>query len=533
MADLWLHRSNAQRHLEKPKVSYEDSIGGSGVLNSARPPVKWRKVHDSCDYSTKQCKVKQAEEQQAHPHPHPHQNLSPWLSSPQIDHKYWTDLPPPRTKFTTVVYDGRLIVHGGGLQKAFHSDVYVYHLASNDPAKLGRWECIQEDASKLNGPCPRRSHRAVVRGHEMILFGGRSNHGRVNDVFSLDLNTYEWTNRTPSHINGPAPVERAAHSCVMWRERKMIVYGGDYESKEGCQSYLQDVWELDVNSWRWKELHPVGDIPAARLGHDAAISEDSMFVFGGYQSSRLNDIFVLDLTCGVWRRVWRLHAIKPASFLSMVAVPAKNTKKNARKKHSVRCESLHQLNPDWPYLGENEGALSWTDKDTPNARAASLIIWGGSHADTNSCTDVLLKFDVDTENFEELCVVGEKPPARLGHGMAQHGGNVFLIGGCDNAYYNDMYELDLGQPSLKEIMRHFILLSGIQYKWPTEADTKRLDIDACECESLCDGVEDPALLQSYTSEPGLSRTASSLSGGCTKCSSGLCSAASSSALKQT
>eukprot|EP01061_Rhynchopus_euleeides_P026368 TRINITY_DN4311_c0_g1_i1.p1 TRINITY_DN4311_c0_g1~~TRINITY_DN4311_c0_g1_i1.p1 ORF type:complete len:561 (+),score=153.58 TRINITY_DN4311_c0_g1_i1:62-1684(+) len=517
--------------------AYLHSIGGASP-RSSRPPVKWKKLQSSVDVSTKQYQAKAGSGQtQGTQHPHPHQPFSPWLVDvldPSVVHKYWEDVPPPRTKFTTVVHNGKLVVYGGGLQKAFHSDLYIYHLHSDDPTKQGTWERIQEDASQVGGPCARRSHKAVLRGNEMILFGGRGTFGRLNDVFSLNLDTYEWTNRTPSYINGPAPVERAAHSCVLWRNRKMLVYGGDYESKEGTQSYLQDVWELDVNTYSWRELHPVGDIPAARLGHDAAISEDSMFIFGGYQLPRLNDIFVLDLLSGVWRRVWRLHAIKPTSFLSMAAVPASRSQPREKKARVGRTQGK-ATNPSWPYLEENGGSDLWSSDEIPNERASSLIIWGGSHPDTNTCTDVLLRFDIDSESFEELSVVGQKPSARLGQAMAQCNGNVYLIGGCDNTYYNDMYELDLSEPTLLETMRHYVLSRGIKYKGleDEESNTAFLQVDGLECESVCDESDNEADAKRSSSR-ALARTSCSSLGSCQeKCAAALATATSSSALKHT
>ena len=562
--------------------------------NPCKPPVKWARLHGTDDVVARQraraaaaaeaaaaaaaASSSSADQLPLSPPPPPPQAWGAGLGAcePHIDYQCWEDVPPPRTKFSTVVYEGKLVVYGGGLQKVFHGDVYVCDLgrrpaaSPEDATTTGEdssaassssshphqhpqqearpkptWRCVQRYSSRANGPCPRRSHKVVLRGNEMVLFGGRGAHGRLHDVFTLNLDTWVWTNRTPSYVSGPAPVERAAHSCVLWGHR-MIVFGGDYESREGCQSYLRDLWELDLDTWRWRELHPAGDVPTARLGHDAAVSGNSMYVFGGYQASRLNDMFVIDLSVGVWRRVWRLHSVEPTSFLAMAAIPygakpprlgggsSDSTNNNTSSSSSSstpraaatasassqphgrkrgweekeedaagvaaaasssttpvsakqsppapplrpaappsalsaggggggRSRGVACSNPSWPYLCEG-GALR-------APQAACLVVWGGSHPATNTCTDVLLRFDIEREDFEELQVVsaangGEAPSARLGHTMSHCDGAVYLFGGCDSAYFNDLYRLELGPPSLREVMRHYITSLGLRYCGP-------------------------------------------------------------------
>ena len=401
----------------------QNRIGsGCGGRNSCRPPPAWRQLHAA----TTGDKCATIKDDQV-----------------PIDYSMWMDMPPPRTKFTSITYKDKLIVFGGGFKKAFHGDLYEYSFT------FKKWSCIQQDASLVGGPCHRRSHKVVRRDHEMILFGGRDLNGRRNDTFTLNLDTYVWTNHTNSLVR---PRERAAHSAVIWKN-KMIIFGGDQDSN--TVAYLQDLWELDLDSYQWRELHPAGALPSGRLGHDCCMSGDNMYLFGGYQGKALDDMNVLNLGTGIWRHIdhsLRSVGVCPTSFLCMTGLPQSQTDKRPKKR---------QINKP------SERAAGWLFDPTDDAEGicASLLFWGGAFTDTNNTyTDTLYRYDIATESFDIIDVTGNKPSARLGHAMAYHDSKLYLFGGCDSTYYNDMYELDLEPPSLKQILRCFIYSEGIRYK---------------------------------------------------------------------
>ena len=69
-------------------------------------------------------------------------------------------------------------------------------------------------------PNPRDFHTAVCIEDKIYVFGGRGTSDRLNFLFlpntysnelwCLDLNTYEWTNVA---VNGPKPNGRRSHSA--------------------------------------------------------------------------------------------------------------------------------------------------------------------------------------------------------------------------------------------------------------------------------------------------------------------------------
>eukprot|EP01064_Diplonema_japonicum_P033005 TRINITY_DN63_c7_g1_i1.p1 TRINITY_DN63_c7_g1~~TRINITY_DN63_c7_g1_i1.p1 ORF type:complete len:455 (+),score=35.56 TRINITY_DN63_c7_g1_i1:88-1365(+) len=367
--------------------------------NSCKPPPKWEQLHATKGICGR---------------------VTNWDEGVPFNYSEWQDTPPPRTKFTTVEYNNKMIIFGGGYQRTFHGDLYEHDLS------LQKWRCIDQDVSLVGGPSHRRSHKVVLYNDEMILFGGRLVYGKRNDVFVLNLKTYKWTNKTPSPEICPQPVERAAHSAVLW-DHKMVVFGGD-EDASGSSAYLSDLWMLDLKTFTWKLCSPTGTLPTGRLGHDCAMSGDTMYLFGGYQGRALNDMYSINLSQGIWRVIGHEVVVRPTSFLCMLGRP------DGRK----------------------------TDLGSPTC--SGLLIWGGAFTDTDTYTNTLYNFNIKSESFEAIEVAGTKPTARLGHAMLYHKNFLYLFGGCDSSYYNDLYKLDLNPPSLLHTMRCFLRSEGVPYK---------------------------------------------------------------------
>ena len=76
-------------------------------------------------------------------------------------------------------------------------------------------------------------------------------------------------------IQPEQPCARSAHSAVMKREEEMIVFGG-WNSVET----FNDLWSLNIKTWEWKEIkEQYGDIPTPRRTHKAVEKDGMMWVF--------------------------------------------------------------------------------------------------------------------------------------------------------------------------------------------------------------------------------------------------------------
>ncbi len=212
--------------------------------------------------------------------------------------RVWTRLsptgtPPPVAYKDSAIYDAahsRVLVLGR--DSIGHNGVWTLDLSTPG----------NESWSKLNStgaiPLAPAGHSAVydaARIRMLVFWGYDYSAGWLDDVWALDLSTpgaESWTQLgptgTPPGRWGHSAIYDAAHSRV-------IVYGGiDGYDKLG------DVWALDLSTPGaevWTQLDPTGTPPAARDGHSAVYdaAHGRMLVFGGDGSSRLNDVWALDL----------------------------------------------------------------------------------------------------------------------------------------------------------------------------------------------------------------------------------------------
>ncbi len=141
-------------------------------------------------------------------------------------------------------------------------------------------------------PSPRAEHAAVYEPttNRMIVFGGTSNAGLLNDVWVLantdgTTGTPTWTPVTPT---GTAPSRRAGPAAVYDpATNRMTVFAGD-PNAGFCFGAVNDTWVLsNANGLggpaAWTQLRPVGGPPALRQEPSAVYDQvnNRMMVFGG------------------------------------------------------------------------------------------------------------------------------------------------------------------------------------------------------------------------------------------------------------
>jgi len=59
-----------------------------------------------------------------------------------------------------------------------------------------------------------------------------------------------------------------------------------------------DTWSFDISTRKWTELQCTGFIPSPRSNPAAVLVDNVMYVFGGYSSGVLDDLYALQLSSG-------------------------------------------------------------------------------------------------------------------------------------------------------------------------------------------------------------------------------------------
>jgi len=211
----------------------------------------------------------------------------------------WTEMMPtgvaPEARADhAAIYDpdgNRMIVFGGRGIAGPLNDVWVLGLGSSP-----QWIQMHPGGT---APDARSAHTAVLdrARHRVVIFGGRTSSGAVDDSWFLDLSGGMAWQPVPLEFFS-IPPQRAEHVAVMDSvHARMVVYGGTGTSHYG------DVWTLSlVSPIQW--TNRVGNSPPGnREGAvaDADPASNRMVVFGGMVgTSDRNDLWQLDFSSFAW-----------------------------------------------------------------------------------------------------------------------------------------------------------------------------------------------------------------------------------------
>mmetsp|Transcript_14214 Transcript_14214/g.23511 ORF Transcript_14214/g.23511 Transcript_14214/m.23511 type:complete len:545 (+) Transcript_14214:139-1773(+) len=209
-------------------------------------------------------------------------------------------LPPTRRGHSaTFVPPSTLLVFGGNDGDLFYNDLWKLDL------ERYRWTRCEN----VGGPWPtsRRGHTATLVGNRLVVFGGRGNDEDLfNDIYILHTDTLQWSQPT---VTGDIPAPRYGHSVILTGELYsrtgafLAIFGG-------CgDAIYNDLFSLDLDTFYWTNFSQGLDAgsywPEGRVGHTADLVDGKMIVFGGAgMGGFFNEVLLLALDSGtpVWTR---------------------------------------------------------------------------------------------------------------------------------------------------------------------------------------------------------------------------------------
>ncbi|KAI8852412.1 hypothetical protein BC829DRAFT_75298 [Chytridium lagenaria] len=231
-------------------------------------------------------------------------------------------VPSPRVGCTVTAVPGQngcLLFGGASHEEGFRNDLFWLD--------LGTMTWTEARISEGPIPKPRYEHMAAVvfrrdganpdlRSPHLLVFGGSSEEGLLNDLWDFDLATRKWTQLS---TRGKTPSPRTLHSCGVSRNPtarvsetgisqspqrrgdRVYIFGGGGEGEFPIQDHA--VYCLDVDMLMWiqltqSEAEDSFICPSPRLGHTLCMSGKRLFMFGGGSKagSSNNELWVFD-TC--------------------------------------------------------------------------------------------------------------------------------------------------------------------------------------------------------------------------------------------
>src|SRR5262249_51832263 len=131
------------------------------------------------------------------------------------------------------------------------------------------------------------SHTAIWTGSEMLVWGGTTGPGYLNDGGRYNPTADSWT---PVVVLVRVPPNKRERQTAVWKGSERIIWGGLYDSG-GSGISLNTGGRYDPVANIWTAVPTTGS-PSARSGHTAIWTGSEMLVWGGWAyggASGLND----------------------------------------------------------------------------------------------------------------------------------------------------------------------------------------------------------------------------------------------------
>ncbi|XP_034019276.1 host cell factor 2 isoform X1 [Thalassophryne amazonica] len=195
------------------------------------------------------------------------------------------DIPPGCAAHGFVSEGTRILVFGGMVEFGKYTNS-LYELQ----ASRWLWKKLKPRAPRNAAPpCPRIGHSFTLVGNKCYLFGGMANDSEdpnrnvpryMNDFYELELQSISGVRGwSVPETKGGGPTERESHTTVAYTNlgsSKLYIFGG----MQGCR--LDDLWQLDLDTMMWSTPETSGFHPLPRSLHSANVIGNKMYIFGGW-----------------------------------------------------------------------------------------------------------------------------------------------------------------------------------------------------------------------------------------------------------
>ncbi|KAF6159925.1 hypothetical protein GIB67_033009, partial [Kingdonia uniflora] len=172
-------------------------------------------------------------------------------------------------------------------------------LAGEASGSFESWMAVSTSGDK---PMPRFNHAATVVGDKMVVVGGDSGHGLLDDVQVLNFEKFAWKSSSSKLYLSPTslPLKLPAckgHSLVSWGKKTLLIGGKTVAGNDKVS-----VWAFDTETECWSHIEAKGEIPVARSYHTVVRAGSVLILFGGEDAKgrKLNDLHMFDLKSLMW-----------------------------------------------------------------------------------------------------------------------------------------------------------------------------------------------------------------------------------------
>lgn len=300
--------------------------------------------------------------------------------------------PMPRFNHAATVIENKMIVVGGESGNGLLDDVQVLRFDRFSWTAASSKLYLSPSSLPLKIPAC-RGHSLVSWGKKVLLVGGKTEPGTDKlSVWVFDTETECWS---LMEAKGDVPVSRSGHSVVR-ANSVLILFGGE----DAKRRKLNDLHMFDLKSLTWLPLHCTGSGPSPRSNHVATLYEDkNLFIFGGSSKSRtLNDLYSLDFETMIWSRI-KIRGFHPSPRAGSCGVLC-GTKwyiagGGSRKKRHLETVIFDVLKMEWSVAVASPPSSIATNKGfslvlVRHKEKDFLVAFGGTKKEPSNQVEVLV-----------------------------------------------------------------------------------------------------------------------------------------------
>lgn len=282
----------------------------------------------------------------------------------------------------------KIYVFGGSTSAGKVNELWSLDLSSNN------WTLIPSKSSKL--PSVRYTHVAMYDTilDRMIIWSGQGA-DLYNDIWAFNFNDSTWQELFADGNVSGAPLKRYGTATVFDPAKRNIINFAGFTTS----GRFDDTWSFNVDSMKWmNKTNSYFPLKRCLTSQSFAADRREMIVFGGQSSGNLDDIWTMNLDTYIWTN------------------PAPVLKPKARHYPSnVYCGKGYVVVFGGSYLGQGNIAGGMND------------LWS---------------FSLDNSKWDSVQQGSTKPAERFGH-IAVYipsTDKMIIYGGTGASLYNDTWE---------------------------------------------------------------------------------------------